>query len=136
MIGKIGTKWLEQVNWDKNDLVPAIAQDYKTGRVLTLAWMNHEALTQTVNSGKAVYWSRSRKKLWQKGETSGHWQIVKEIFLDCDNDTLLLKVEQVKGIACHTGRESCFFQRLEGSQWKSSDPIIKDPEEIYGKLDK
>jgi phosphoribosyl-AMP cyclohydrolase len=126
-------EWTEELNWDEHGLVPVLAQDAVTGRILMVAWMNHEALTLTVSGGKAVYWSRSRKRLWRKGEESGHAQKVVEIRLDCDGDVLLLKVEQVGGIACHTGRESCFFRKLENGRWISTDPVIKDPALIYGK---
>ena len=125
--------WLNKVNWSKDGLVSAIAQDVATGRVLMAAWMNREALRLTVETGEAVYWSRSRKKLWHKGEESGHFQRVKEICLDCDGDAVLLLVEQQGGIACHTGRASCFFNRLENGQWLEIDPVIKSPDEIYQK---
>lgn len=123
--------WIEQVRWNDDGLVPAIAQDASSGRVLTLAWMNRDALRRTVACGEAVYWSRSRNKLWRKGEESGHAQKVRELRLDCDADALLLTVEQVGGIACHTGRERCFFQRLEHGRWVSTDPVLKDPAQIY-----
>ena len=125
--------WLGKVNWSEDGLVPAIAQDVNSGRVLMLAWMDREALKLTVATGEAVYWSRSRKKLWRKGEESGHIQKVKEICLDCDGDVVLLIVEQVGGIACHTGRASCFFSRLENGQWQEIDAVIKNPDEIYKK---
>jgi phosphoribosyl-AMP cyclohydrolase len=124
--------WLDQVKWAPDGLVAAIAQDAATGAVLTLAWMNREALARTVETGEAHYWSRSRGRLWRKGEASGHVQIVREVRLDCDDDAILLKVEQAGGIACHTGREHCFFQRLEGGSWVSVDPVKKDPRTIYG----
>jgi len=124
--------WLEQVRWDSDGLVPAIAQDWRSGRVLMLARMNREALRLTAREGQAVYWSRSRNRLWRKGESSGHQQRVKEIRLDCDNDVILLQVEQKGGIACHTGRESCFHQRLEGTHWQTVEPVLRDPAEIYG----
>lgn len=125
--------WLDQVNWDERGLVPAIAQDAASGRVLMVAWMNREALQQTHARGEAVYWSRSRNKLWHKGEESGHTQTVHDIRLDCDGDVILLKVEQAGGIACHTGRESCFFSSLDGQdRWQAVDPVLKAPEEIYG----
>jgi phosphoribosyl-AMP cyclohydrolase len=124
--------WLEQVKWAKDGLVAAIAQDAASGTVLTLAWMNRDALARTAETGEAHYWSRSRRGLWRKGETSGHVQKVREIRLDCDNDAILLRVEQVGGIACHTGRERCFFQRLEGDRWVEVEPVIKDPRAIYG----
>ena len=125
--------WLDQVNWSADGLVPAITQEVGSGRVLTLAWMNREALLKTVETGEAHYWSRSRAKLWHKGEESGHVQSVKSVHLDCDEDVILLEVEQRGGIACHTGRHSCFFQRLENGRWVSADPILKDPRDIYGK---
>ncbi len=125
--------WLNKVNWSEDGLVPAIAQDADNGDILMVAWMNREALKQTVALGEAVYWSRSRKKLWHKGEESGHTQKVKEVRLDCDEDVVLLKIDQVGGIACHTGRRSCFFQRLEKGKWVTVEPVLKDPHEIYKK---
>ena len=125
--------WLNDVPWDKDGLVPVITQDFSTGRVLTLAWMNREALTLTADKGEAVYWSRSRKKLWRKGEESGHTQKVRELRLDCDSDAILLRVDQAGGIACHTGRESCFFRKLENGRWVTTDPVLKDPADIYKK---
>jgi len=125
--------WLEAVLWNEHELVPAIAQDAASGRVLTLAWMNREALELTATTREAHYWSRSRAKLWRKGESSGHVQRVLEIRLDCDNDAVLLLVEQEGGIACHTGRRRCFFQRLEGDAWRTVEPVLKDPKAIYGK---
>ncbi len=125
--------WLNKVNWSADGLVAAIAQDAANGRVLMVAWMDREALRRTVQTGEAVYWSRSRKKLWHKGEESGHVQRVKEIRLDCDGDALLLQVEQAGGIACHTGRASCFYSKLEHEQWKETDAVIRDPHEIYKK---
>lgn len=124
--------WLEEVAWNQEGLVPAIAQEAHSGQVLMLAWMNREALKSTVQLGRAVYWSRSRKRLWHKGEQSGHEQIIKTIHLDCDNDTVLLLVEQKGGIACHTGRHHCFFKRLEKETWKTVEPVLKQPESIYG----
>ncbi len=124
-------KWLNQVKWDDQGLVPAISQDAKTGEILMVAWMNREALELTAKEGRAIFWSRSRKKLWRKGEESGHVQTLHEIRLDCDNDVVLLKVEQIGGIACHTGRRSCFFQRLEDGKWLEVEPVLKDPKEIY-----
>ncbi|MDO8654619.1 MAG: phosphoribosyl-AMP cyclohydrolase [Undibacterium sp.] len=128
-------KWLNKVRWDEYGLVPVIAQEASSNAVLMFAWMNRDALTKTVESGEAVYWSRSRKKLWHKGEESGHIQKVLEIRLDCDEDVVLLKIEQVDGIACHTGRHSCFFQKFEGNanegEWLAVDPVLKDPESIY-----
>jgi len=123
--------WIDKVRWAENGLVPAIAQDAASGRVLTLAWMNREALARTVETGEAHYWSRSRSKIWHKGEESGHVQKVKSVRIDCDEDAVLLEVEQRGGIACHTGRESCFFQRLEDGRWVSVEPVLKDPREIY-----
>jgi phosphoribosyl-AMP cyclohydrolase len=125
--------WLNRVNWSADGLVAAVAQDAASGRVLMVAWMNREALKRTAETGEAVYWSRSRKKLWHKGEESGHVQKVKEIRIDCDNDVVLLQIEQMGGIACHTGRASCFFSRLEDGQWVEIDPVLKAPEEIYKK---
>ncbi len=122
-----------RLNWNEQGLVPVIAQDWQTGEVLMLAWMNREALELTAREGVAVYWSRSRQALWRKGEQSGHSQRVHELRLDCDADTLLLRVEQLGGIACHTGRRSCFYQRLEAGQWQVTDPVLKNPESIYGK---
>ncbi|HEX7685729.1 MAG TPA: phosphoribosyl-AMP cyclohydrolase [Trinickia sp.] len=127
--------WLDKVQWDANGLVPVIAQEAATGDVLMFAWMNREALAKTVETGRAVYFSRSRQRLWFKGEESGHVQRVHEVRLDCDEDVVLLKVEQVSGIACHTGRHSCFFQKFEGTadegEWVAVDPVLKDPEQIY-----
>jgi phosphoribosyl-AMP cyclohydrolase len=123
--------WLEEINWDSEGLVPVIAQDYKTGKVLMFAWMNSEALQLTDDTKQAVYFSRSRNKLWRKGEESGHTQKVHEIRLDCDEDVILLRIEQVGGIACHTGRSSCFFKKLEDGRWKIDQPVIKNPEDIY-----
>jgi len=124
--------WLDAVRWQQDGLVPAIAQDAVTGRVLTLAWMNREALLTTVRTSEAHYWSRSRRALWRKGEQSGHVQRVREIRLDCDNDAILVVVEQEGGIACHTGRETCFFQRLTDGRWTAVEPVRKDPKAIYG----
>ena len=123
--------WLDEVPWNREGLITAVAQDAASGRILMVAWMNREALQQTAARKEAVYWSRSRNKLWRKGEQSGHVQKVLEVRLDCDADAVLLKVEQVAGIACHTGRESCFFRRLEDGKWVSTDPVLKDPKLIY-----
>lgn len=126
--------WLQTVRFDENGLIPAIAQDAADGAILMVAWMNAEALAETVATRRAVYWSRSRKRLWRKGEESGHRQDVREIRLDCDADVILLKVEQEGGIACHTGRRSCFFQRLDTTgipAWVDVEPVLKDPEHIY-----
>jgi phosphoribosyl-AMP cyclohydrolase len=124
--------WLDAVKWNSEGLVPAIAQEADDGTVLTLAWMNREALALTAESGLAHYWSRSRKGLWRKGEKSGNEQRVRDIRLDCDNDAVLLLVEQRGGIACHTGRRRCFFQRLDEGAWREVEPVLKDPETIYG----
>jgi phosphoribosyl-AMP cyclohydrolase len=124
--------WLSQVRFDAQGLVPAIAQDATSGKVLTLAWMNREALQRTRETGEVHYWSRSRGKLWHKGEQSGHVQRVREIRLDCDGDAVLLRVDMVGGIACHTGREHCFHRRLDGALWRDVEPVIRNPEDIYG----
>jgi len=129
----VSEAWLNKVNWSADGLVAAIAQDAASGRVLMVAWMNRDALKLTWQKNEAVYWSRSRKKLWHKGEESGHIQKVKEIRLDCDGDAVLLQIEQQGGIACHTGRESCFFSRLEKDQWQEVDAVLKSPDEIYKK---
>ncbi len=125
------TDWLDDVKWNPDGLVAAIAQDAKTGRVLMMAWMNRESLTLSIQEGRAVYWSRSRQQLWRKGESSGHVQKLLDIALDCDGDALLLQVEQLGGIACHTGRESCFYRGLEDTQWQSREAVIRDPGSIY-----
>lgn len=129
----MSTGWLDEVKWDENGLVPAIAQDASSGQVLMVAWMNRDALTETVQSARAVYWSRSRSRLWRKGEESGHVQTVKEVCLDCDGDVVLLKVDQAGGIACHTGRANCFFRKLEAGKWVVTQPVLVEPDEIYGK---
>ena len=123
--------WLDEIRWNEHGLVPAMAQDAVTGRALMLAWMNRESLEVSLREGRAVYWSRSRNRLWRKGEESGHVQVLKEVRLDCDGDTLLLLVEQRGDIACHTGRLSCFYRRLEEGRWQATDPVIRDPDEIY-----
>ncbi|MBT3619320.1 MAG: phosphoribosyl-AMP cyclohydrolase [Porticoccaceae bacterium] len=123
--------YLEDIKWDNDGLVPAIAQDAKTGQILMLAWMNREALELTVNENRAVYWSRSRQKLWRKGEESGHVQELVELRLDCDSDVIMMKVNQVANIACHTGRTSCFYRVLENGQWQIVDKVVKDPKDIY-----
>lgn len=123
--------WLDEVNWDTNGLVPVIAQEHDSGDVVMFAWMNREALQLTADTMQAVYWSRSRNRLWRKGEESGHVQKVHEIRIDCDEDVILLKIEQVGGIACHTGRHSCFFKKLDNENWLVDQPVIKDPDEIY-----
>lgn len=123
--------WLDDIKYDEKGLVPAIALDHQTGKVLMVAWMNRESLSLTVAENRGIYFSRSRGKLWRKGEESGHIQELKEIRLDCDADVITLRVEQKGGIACHTGRESCFYRRLEGDQWVVVEDVIKDPNEIY-----
>ena len=125
--------FLDEVPWNGDGLIAAVAQDAYSGRVLTVAWMNREALRETAEKREAVYWSRSRQRLWRKGEESGHVQMVVEVRLDCDADAVLLKVQQAGGIACHTGRESCFFRKLENGKWISVDPVLKDPALIYKK---
>jgi phosphoribosyl-AMP cyclohydrolase len=131
------TDWLDRVQWDQNGLIPAIAQELGSNQILMVAWMNRESLTRTVACGQAVYWSRSRNKLWHKGEESGHFQKVHQIRLDCDDDVLLLQVEQVGGMACHTGRHSCFFHALQDDNgamsWVEVEPVLKDPDDIYKK---
>ena len=123
--------WLEQIKWTDDGLVPAIAQDAESGRVLMFAWMNRESLGLTVEKGEAVYYSRSRQKLWHKGEESGHTQKVKSLRLDCDGDVIIMKIEQTGGIACHTGRESCFYREYQNGEWVTIDKVIKDPKDIY-----
>jgi phosphoribosyl-AMP cyclohydrolase len=125
--------WLDALKWDENGMIPAIAQEASSGRVVMFAWMNRESLEKTLACGNAVYWSRTRQRLWRKGEESGHFQKIISIRADCDGDVLLLSVEQVGGIACHTGRESCFFFELQGERWVPADPVLKDPKEIYAK---
>jgi phosphoribosyl-AMP cyclohydrolase len=127
----MANEWLKKIRWDENGLVPVIAQEAASGDVVMFAWMNRDALARTVETGEAVYWSRSRKKLWHKGEESGHIQKVREIRIDCDEDVVLLKIEQVGGIACHTGRHSCFYQKFDGAEWQAVDPVLQDPETIY-----
>jgi phosphoribosyl-AMP cyclohydrolase len=129
-----GEAWLEAIRWDRDGLVPVIAQEAGSGDVLMFAWMNRQALSETVRRGQAVYWSRSRARLWHKGEESGHFQQVHAIRMDCDNDVLLLSVTQLghaPGVACHTGRHSCFFQRLQDGQWQSVEPVLVDPKQVY-----
>ena len=123
--------WLEQINWGNDGLIPAIAQEHITGKVLCLAWMNRDALAATVAEQRAVYWSRSRNTLWRKGEESGHVQLLREIRIDCDHDVVLLTVDQQGGIACHTGRHSCFYLKLEQHAWQVVEPVLKDPALIY-----
>jgi len=127
------TDWLEKIKWDDAGLLPAIAQDAETGEILMFAWMNQASLQATVDTQQAVYWSRSRQKLWHKGEESGNHQEIKEIRLDCDSDVVILKINQVGGIACHTGRRSCFFRVYNNGEWQVVDPVLKDPAEIYSK---
>jgi len=129
----MATTWLNEINWSDDGLIPAIAQEAGSGKILMVAWMNPEALRLTVEKGEAIYWSRSRKRLWHKGEESGHTQKVKEIRMDCDGDVVLLTVEQIGGIACHTGRHNCFFRKLENDQWVITSPVLKDPDTIYKK---
>jgi phosphoribosyl-AMP cyclohydrolase len=125
------TSYLDQIQWNEQGLAPVITQDTGSGRVLTQAWVNREALKTTVTEGRAVYWSRSRSKLWRKGEESGMVQKLVEVLLDCDNDSLCYRVEQVGGIACHTGRESCFYKKLTNDTWESVDPVLVDPDQLY-----
>ncbi|WP_455196878.1 phosphoribosyl-AMP cyclohydrolase [Kaarinaea lacus] len=127
------TQWLDDIKWTDDGLVPVIAQDAASGKVMMFAWMNRESLELSVQEGRAIYWSRSRKKLWRKGEESGHVQRIKDIRLDCDNDVILLAIEQVGGIACHTGRERCFYKQLQDKKWVEVEPVIKDPSAIYNK---
>ncbi len=123
--------WLNDIKWDADGLVPAIAQDAESGEVLMVAWMNKEALTLTIQKNQAVYWSRSRQKIWFKGEESGHVQQLKELRIDCDADVILLQVKQIGGIACHTGRKRCFYRVFDNAQWVTDEPVLKDPSEIY-----
>ena len=131
MTNKAETNWLDQVKWTDDGLVAVIAQDAESGHILMMAWMNRETLAMTAEKNEAVYWSRSRQKIWHKGETSGHTQKVKSIRLDCDADVIVLQVEQLGGIACHTGRESCFYSELKNNEWQVVEPVLKDPKEIY-----
>ena len=124
--------YLDEVLWNSDGLVPAVAKDWKSGKVLMMAWMSAESLRCTVEEGRAVYWSRSRQALWRKGESSGNVQELKSLRLDCDGDTLLLEVEQLGGMACHTGREHCFYRQLTDGEWQTVEPVLKDPKEIYG----
>ena len=126
-------QWLDDIKWTDDGLVPVIAQDAASGKVMMFAWMNRESLQLSVEEGRAIYWSRSRKKLWRKGEESGHVQRIQDIRLDCDNDVILLAIEQIGGIACHTGRERCFYKQLQDGQWVEVEPVIKDPSAIYNK---
>lgn len=131
----MSTDWLEQIKWDDKGLVPAIAQDAETNEILMVAWMNRESLALTLDEGRAIYWSRSRQKLWRKGEESGNVQQLNEIRLDCDADVVLLKVQQIGDVACHTGRRSCFYRRLDGDTlvWETTDAVLKDPSQMYSK---
>ena len=129
----MASDWLNRINWSADGLIPVVTQEVASGRVLTLAWANREALQRTAETLEAHYWSRSRKKLWRKGEESGHVQKVHSIRTDCDQDVVLFEVEQVGGIACHTGRHSCFFLELRDGNWVETDPVLKDPQAIYGK---
>ena len=124
--------FLDKVKWNEDGLVPVVAQDVESGRLLMQAWANRESLQASIEEGRAVYWSRSRSRLWRKGEESGNVQKLVDVYMDCDNDTLCFKVQQIGGIACHTGRESCFFQKLENGEWEASEPVLKDPIENYG----
>ena len=128
----MGTDWLDKVNWNSDGLVPAIAQDWASGRVLMQAWVNREALDLAVRENRAIYWSRSRQALWRKGEESGHVQVLHGLFLDCDQDCIIYRVEQLGGIACHTGRESCYYLKLVDGQWVENEPVLRNPDEIYG----
>jgi phosphoribosyl-AMP cyclohydrolase len=128
----MSTDWLDQIKWNDDGLVPAIAQDWETGRVLMQAWVNREALALSAQENRGIYWSRSRQKLWRKGEDSSHAQVLHGLYLDCDKDSIIYKVEQLGGIACHTGRESCYFLKLENGQWIENEPVIKNPKDIYG----
>jgi phosphoribosyl-AMP cyclohydrolase len=128
----MSTDWLDRINWNSDGLIPAIAQDRDSGRVLMQAWVNREALALAVQEHRAIYWSRSRQKLWRKGEESGHVQVLHGLFLDCDQDCIIYKVEQLGGIACHTGRESCYYLKLEDGQWVDNEPVLKSPDTIYG----
>lgn len=125
------SNWLDSIHWDADGLIPAIAQDVHTQRILMMAWMNREALELTVQEGRGIYWSRSRQRLWRKGEESGNVQKLHELRLDCDADVIILQVEQLGGIACHTGRESCFYRVLKDGQWQTVDAVIKDPKTLY-----
>lgn len=127
----MSVSWLDELVFNADGLIPAVAQETGTGKLLMLAWMNREALSETVRSGRAVYWSRSRKRLWRKGEESGHVQLIKQVRLDCDADVIVLEVEQVGGIACHTGHGRCFFRKLENGMWVETEPVLQDPGQIY-----
>jgi len=124
---------ISDIQWDDRGLVTVVVQDYKSAKILMVAWANEAAIIKSIEDGRACFWSRSRRALWLKGESSGHYQLIKDIYLDCDGDTLVFKVEQVGGIACHTGRNSCFFKRLDKGEWVNNEPVIKNEEDIYGK---
>lgn len=124
--------WIEEIRWNADGLAPAVAQDYQSGRLLMLAWVNAESLALSIEEGRAIYWSRSRSKLWRKGESSGNVQKLHGLQLDCDSDAILLKVEQIGGIACHTGRESCFYRELRDGHWIETEAVLRDPKELYG----
>ena len=128
----MSTDWLDQIKWNSDGLVPVIAQDWESGRVLMQAWANRESLALAEEENRGIYWSRSRQELWRKGEDSGHVQVLHGLYLDCDNDCIIYKVEQLGGIACHTGRESCYYLKLENGQWVENEPVLKNPEDIYG----
>ena len=130
--GELTSMFTQDIKWNEDGLVPAIAQDWQSGEVLMMAWMNREALELTVRENRAIYWSRSRQSLWRKGEDSGNVQHLKALYLDCDGDTILLRVEQVGGIACHTGRRHCFFNKLEGKDWQVTEEVLRDPKDMYG----
>ena len=124
---------ISDIQWDDRGLVTVVVQDYKSAKILMVAWANEAAIIKSIEDGRACFWSRSRSALWLKGESSGHYQLIKDIYLDCDGDALVFKVEQVGGIACHTGRNSCFFKRLDKGEWVNNEPVIKNEEDIYGK---
>lgn len=132
----VNTELLDAIKWNDAGLVPAIAQEHQTGKVLMVAWMNREALALTISEQRAIYWSRSRQKLWRKGEESGNVQTLIELRIDCDSDVVLMQVDQIGGIACHTGRHNCFYKRLEDGKWVDVEPVLKDPESMYGKTGK
>lgn len=131
-MAELQAAWIDEVRWNADGLAPAIAQDFRTGRFLMLAWVNAESLALSVEEGRAIYWSRSRGKLWRKGEESGNVQKLHRVQLDCDSDAILLQVEQIGGIACHTGRESCFYRELKDGVWQECEPVLRDPKELYG----
>ena len=124
---------ISDIKWDDRGLVTVVVQDYKSDKILMVAWANEAAIIKSIENGRACFWSRSRRALWLKGESSGHYQLIKDIYLDCDGDSLVFKVEQVGGIACHTGRNTCFFKRLDKGQWANNEAVLKNEEDIYGK---